>query len=43
MTVRLYIGAALLILGALVQCVAMLGVFRFDYVLSRMHAYYIFE
>ena len=38
MTVRLYIGAALLILGAIVMCISMLGVFRFDYVLSRMHA-----
>ena len=36
--IRLILGLALLALGLFVCCVSVLGVFRFRYVLSRMHA-----
>lgn len=32
------VGVVLIVLGVLVCCVSVLGVFRFRYVLSRMHA-----
>lgn len=36
--IRLIVGLVLLALGLFVCCVSVLGVFRFRYVLSRMHA-----
>lgn len=36
--IRFLIGAALLICGLLIFVIALIGVFRFRYVLNRMHA-----
>lgn len=36
--IRVIIASTLLILGVLCACVSVLGLFRFNYVLNRMHA-----
>lgn len=36
--IRAYIGAAFIILGAIAFVLSLVGVFRFRYVLNRMHA-----
>lgn len=36
--IRTYIGAALMILGATVFVLSLIGVFRFGYILDRLHA-----
>ena len=36
--IRAYIGAAFIILGAVTFLISLVGVFRFKYVLNRMHA-----
>lgn len=36
--IRFFVGAALLICGLIVFCFELIGVFRFKYVLNRMHA-----
>lgn len=36
--IRAYIGAAFIILGAVAFVLSLVGVFRFKYVLNRMHA-----
>ena len=36
--IRTVIGAALILIGVLTVCVGVLGLFRFRYVLNRMHA-----
>ncbi|MDD3164944.1 MAG: monovalent cation/H(+) antiporter subunit G [Oscillospiraceae bacterium] len=36
--IRIIIGSVLILLGLFVCCVAVLGLFRFRYVMSRMHA-----
>jgi len=36
--IRVYLGAALLLLGAVTFVLSLVGVFRFKYVLNRLHA-----
>ena len=36
--IRMYLGAGLLALGAVTFVISLLGVFRFRYVLNRLHA-----
>lgn len=36
--VQLIVGGALIVIGLLTMCAAVLGVYRFHYVLNRMHA-----
>ena len=36
--IRFFIAAALLIFGLIVMCLGVIGVYRFKYVLNRMHA-----
>ncbi len=36
--IQLIAGGSLIVIGIMTMCVAVLGVFRFHYVLNRMHA-----
>lgn len=38
MTIRTILGVALILVGLFATCVGVLGLFRFRYVLNRMHA-----
>ena len=36
--VQLIVGGALIVIGLLIMCAGVIGVYRFHYVLNRMHA-----